>query len=241
MLTGRSFMIAAAGFVTVASCTVNEAQDQPAADTVGSSQTLPLVTADESLQSSETTSSPTTPTDPLEALVLRCLEGDFVACDDLALSPDATPTQREVGATCGRTLDEPSGSCADQSTQAFSTNTDPRGAPAVGTPSGVLVDSRSGRHDGEGFDRFVLEFEDGGIPAYSIGYRGEGELLLIVEAAYATDGSDQVDNNSRFINAAMLDVGSETMDWLLDVDTTRGFEVFTLESPPRIAVDVSAD
>lgn len=72
-------------------------------------------------------------------LATKCAGGDFGACDDLAVDPDATVDQRTFGATCGGQRPAPAGSCSDL----LGTTTSARGAP--GASAGCL--SRGARGD----------------------------------------------------------------------------------------------
>jgi hypothetical protein len=136
------------------------------------------------------------------------------------------------------------------------------GGPAQGGPPSVLRDARVGRHDGEGFDRFVLEFnaetwrydifpqgntftrDPSGLPVTLSGSAG-----LEVVVHNATNHDDQGRPVEAVLNstpnfpgleqAAQLGDFEGVLTWGLGIaGANHCFRSFVLGSPSRLVVDV---
>jgi len=194
----------------------------------------------------------------LDALAMACHNGNLRACDDLVVDSEPDSEHERYGATCGGRLSEPSGSCADvfafhnvpgtTEPGPFSTNTSPRTGVGNGDALGALVSAQAAPHPG--FDRFVLEFTDAGVPAYEVLY-GEGidgSHVLIIHTDPLLLGSEEgqtFDGPLRFeadtLNAAVFSYQEDEVRawWEVSLRTDAGFEVLTLEDPARLVVDIS--
>lgn len=207
---------------------------------------------------------PTAGADPaLDELARACFEGDLAACDGLLIVSEPGSTYEEYAATCGGRTDTPLGSCVDVFGPAFSLDTSSKTGDAVGIPSGLLVAVRMAAH--QGFDRFVLEFQSGGIPGFEVRYLDEQSigvsgdplplegiaLISIVVAPVFVTAENQPTNytgpvrlhgaTGNIIEAALVGVNGGGIEWVLSLQRRTGFEVFTLGEPPRLVIDVSQD
>jgi hypothetical protein len=140
-----------------------------------------------------------------------------------------------------------------------------RTAPAS-TSTSLLTAVQTAVHDG--CDRIVFAFRDGAPPGYEVGYKpgpftkGESEEPLEVQgAAYLVvrlDKASGLDQSSpmgtatytgpRVLTGLGLTHAAEVvnaedfegvMTWVVGLDSQRPFTVTTLNSPPRVVVDVS--
>jgi hypothetical protein len=193
--------------------------------------------------------------DPIAVLVEQCEAEGYSACDELALAAEPGSQEELLGSTCGGRVAEPRGSCVDIfgagadplptsiDESPFSTNTEVRAAGPQGDPPGPLADVRLAAQDG--FDRFVLEFDEGGMPEYSVGYTDDGLLQLVVGSTTpdGPDGGPLEDRvfalGSRLVSASMVENTRDAMTWILVVEGVPGFEVLTLDGPPRLVIDIS--
>ena len=138
-------------------------------------------------------------------------------------------------------------------------------AAGTGNAGGVLatqVDTRIGTH--EGFDRFVMEFEDGLIPQYTIEYidppatqcasgmpialAGDAVLQVTMHVTYIYDP----DRGVLTIPARELKPGYPTIFeaqeicgfeavaiWVLGVSERQPFAVHELSDPARLVIDIA--
>ena len=140
-----------------------------------------------------------------------------------------------------------------------------RTAPAS-TSTSLLTAVQAAVHDG--CDRIVFAFRDGAPPGYDVQYkpgpftRGESQEPLDVQgAAYLVvrlDKASGLDSSSpmstasytgpRVLTGLGLTHAAEVvnaedfegvMTWVVGLDSQRPFTVTTLNSPPRVVVDVS--
>ncbi len=190
-----------------------------------------------------------------------------------AATPTATPTASAAAPTASGTpwIDRPAPT-ATRSPDAGETDDD---APApeltlfkaagTGNAGGALatqVDTRIGTH--EGFDRFVMEFENGLIPQYTIEYidppatqcasgmpvelAGGAVLQVTMPAAYIYDP----DRGVLTIPARELAPGYPTIFeaqeicgfeavaiWVLGVSERQPFAVHELSDPARLVIDIA--
>ena len=122
----------------------------------------------------------------------------------------------------------------------------------------LLTAVRSARHDG--YDRIVFEFEET-VPSYRIEYAGTVEqcgsgrpvspgapaaLHVVFPSAVAHDqqGSATVEDRSRrpglpVLRTAQLICDFEgRVEWVLGLERKVGYRASTLESPPRLVIDL---
>ena len=124
----------------------------------------------------------------------------------------------------------------------------------------TLTDARAGGH--AGFDRFVVEFEDGALPGYEIEYvttpqftcgagfevtpAGNAALQIKLETARINDDNGQLTIPSRSLAPnfpALLEAqeicGFEgQVIWLLGLDSEQPFQLQILTNPSRLVIDV---
>ncbi len=124
----------------------------------------------------------------------------------------------------------------------------------------ILTAARAARHGR--FDRFVLEFQAGPLPGYTIHYAAgrprecgsgapvemPGAAALVIElrqaAAHDSTGVATVRDRERAPRLPVIKAARLTCDfegevaWVLGLAARRPFRAFTLEDPGRIVVDV---
>lgn len=128
----------------------------------------------------------------------------------------------------------------------FVGDTDWKGCAASGSSAGTVSDIRFAQRDG--FTRVVFDFT-GGIPACNVGYADPHTIAVIVHpidianpfAPGIFDGSGQLQVGTISVNrvgGGGMGGGSGEWEFSIDVAGTRPFNVFTLESPSRLAIDI---
>ena len=147
----------------------------------------------------------------------------------------------------------------------FNGTTAPKESPMAGSPDARLVDVRTGKHPG--FTRVVWEMHgNSGTPAYQVGYApgpfvdiggstvpvaGTAFLHVIFFPAMRHDITDPVDIIQTYLGPEVIDVGvgsvrqvvfiedfEATMEWAIGLTGQKAFEVFTLENPTRLVIDI---
>jgi hypothetical protein len=142
----------------------------------------------------------------------------------------------------------------------------------VSTPEGVngpgltalLVDVRTGRHDG--YERVVFEFLGDRVPGYAVQYVDppftadpsdlpvavDGDAFLRVRMAWASGydltgdlgqvytGPDRIDVNAPVVQELVLLGDFEAvLSWVIGVDAEHPFRVTVLDEPARIVIDIA--
>ncbi|CAB4552870.1 unannotated protein [freshwater metagenome] len=142
----------------------------------------------------------------------------------------------------------------------------------VSTPEGVngpgltalLVDVRTGRHDG--YERVVFEFLGDRVPGYAVQYVDppftadpsdlpvavDGDAFLRVRMAWASGydltgdlgqvytGPDRIDVNAPVVQELVLLGDFEAvLSWVIGVDAEHPFRVTILDEPARIVIDIA--
>lgn len=140
----------------------------------------------------------------------------------------------------------------------FSGDTTTRSNPTISGSPGALVDVRIGEHPG--FTRVVLEFDGSGEPWYTVGYTagisggGSGEPCLVAGSALiAVDvqpGSafwveqtyfGPLEINPSFgsvVEVKYCEDFEAALQYGIGVEGMKGFDVFTLQSPQRLVIDI---
>ncbi|HEX6312897.1 MAG TPA: hypothetical protein VF152_14885 [Acidimicrobiia bacterium] len=181
----------------------------------------------------------------------------LAACGDdgNGSSSGSTTTSASTTSSTTTSTSAPDGCPFDGATTAVS-------APA---PADVLVlgDVRVAGH--ECFDRVVFEFRDPGAPGYEVSYvpgpivmdgsgepvAVEGSAFLQIRMPYATGFDFETSTPSytgptRFTPADTTQVREVVrtgdfeaiLTWVVGLDEERPFQVFTLEDPNRLVVDI---
>lgn len=184
------------------------------------------------------------------------------ACSAPAPTPTASPTPSatataSANGTASPSPSEPQPSLTGAGTAAVSQPPGPDGF-------GLLVDARLAGHPG--YDRFVLEFH-GTVPGYQVGYTdkpviadpsgevvevaGDHVLWIRLEPSSGFDlldrpdtptytGPDRLSSDTAVVTEAVMTGDFEgVLSWVLGIDGEQPFLVTTLESPPRLVVDVA--
>jgi hypothetical protein len=183
--------------------------------------------------------------DRLNRLAQECFRGQIKACDDLVRLSEPGSRYETYGATCGQRNSTVT-SCAQRYARASGAK--------QGSPSGVIA--RVGLAGHEGYDRFVLEFDGPGLPAYQIAYSSResvevagddvpltGTALLAITVSPGRT-KDRLPvrlktDTSNIQEAALVNVGPGSLKWMLAVDRPTAFKIFVLEDPSRLVIDVS--
>lgn len=124
-----------------------------------------------------------------------------------------------------------------------------------------LKDVRAGRHDA--YDRVVFEYEGSGTPSYLAGYvetpqqQASGNYLQIPGNAHLEVIIQGTAGDMLRTNEAITQIGSKGVaagnvvdvnlasifeadsQFFIGMDSQRGFNIFTLENPTRVVVDVA--
>lgn len=140
----------------------------------------------------------------------------------------------------------------------FSGDTTTRSNPTISGSPGALVDVRIGEHPG--FTRVVFEFDGSGEPWYTVGYTagisggGSGEPCLVAGSALIAvevqPGSafwveqtyfGPLEINPSFgsvVEVKYCEVFEAALQYGIGVEGMKGFDVFTLQSPQRLVIDI---
>lgn len=147
----------------------------------------------------------------------------------------------------------------------FNGTTAPKESAMAGSPDARLVDVRTGSHPG--FTRVVWEMHgSSGTPAYRVGYApgpfvdigdstipvaGTAFLHVVFFPAMRHDITDPVDIIQTYLGPEVINVGTGSvrqvvfiedfeanMEWAIGLTGQKAFEVFTLENPTRLVVDI---
>jgi hypothetical protein len=181
----------------------------------------------------------------LNRLAQDCFHGQIKACDDLVRLSEPGSKYETYGATCGQRNSKVT-SCAQRYARSSGAK--------QGSPSGVVARVDLARH--EGYDRFVIEFDGPGLPAYQIAY-SSGESVTVAGDDVPLTGTALLaitvrpglnkqrlpvrlkTDTSNVQEAALVNVGRGSLTWMLAVDRPTAFKVLVLEDPSRLVIDVS--
>jgi len=190
----------------------------------------------------------------------------LIACGGGNNKPEATSTAPAATATTSSTTPTtpttPSTTGTPAATeQPFQGARDPVEGEAVGSGIPVLTDVRAASHTD--YDRITFEFEGSDRPHYRVEYITPpavgcgsgadepvaGSAVLKVQFMPANSHNDQgnstIDSTDITPGLPTLKEAKMTCDfeadvqWALGLDQEQDFRVITLDSPPRIAIDVA--
>jgi hypothetical protein len=147
---------------------------------------------------------------------------------------------------------------------AFDGTTDPKHGITTGDPAAPLVDVRVGSHPG--FTRVVWEMQSAtGTPLYTVGYddppfANTGEQVIPVDGTaflrvsffpgmrFDISGPEAVQTyfgpeaipvgSGSVVEVVFLDDFEAQMEWVIGLTGEQPFNVFTLENPTRLVVDI---
>jgi hypothetical protein len=199
-------------------------------------------------------------------LVIASIAVISAACgddDDDGASPTSTqaPTTGTPAATAPDATETPADATPPETDVPFEGGRDPVEGEAQGSGIPVLIEVRTGEH--EGYDRIAFEFEGNERPHYLVEYitppatgcgSGEpatipGTALLLVKFqpanAHNETGGTSIDSfeltpGSESLLEAELTCDFEAdVQWALGLSEEVDFRVLELDNPPRIAVDVA--
>ena len=198
---------------------------------------------------------------PAPALVALLIGAGLLllaACDDNGGDGAQTPTDTSVGG--GEPMGTPDATASlPTPTAVFEGTRGPVEQERTDQPAAILVDVRTGHH--EGFDRVVFEF-DIAIPGYRIEYvqspitacgsgltvtiAGDAFLQVRMTPAAAHDGQGNVTVDTTELTPglpAILEVESTCdfegeVTWVVGLNEEVDFSVFELSDPPRLVIDV---
>jgi hypothetical protein len=183
----------------------------------------------------------------------------FAACDDGDETPDATPTSGGPTATSASVTPTAPGATATSTPPFEGTRGPVEQAGAVAPPMPLLMHVRTGEH--EGYDRITFEFE-GERPGYRVEYvqppitqdpsdlpvevAGDAFLRIRLESAAAHDDSgnptfaqmELTPGYTTLLEAEQIGDFEGVVNWVLGLSEEVDFRVGTLDSPPRIYIDV---
>lgn len=236
---------------TVAALLVAGACTTPTGRT--STQPLPEIAPSTSVTLAPGTAPPSPGADvDLDRLARGCHDGVLRLCDQLVQASRTGSAYERYGASCGG-RNPPAGSCVEVYRAPYTVNQSPRSRPAEGNPTGTVLAVRANGHDG--YDRFVLQFAPGGIPACQVEWAGRGSSpvlgattaltgtdLLVVRIApggYSGALPQRITSDTANVTAAALtstDGGGAT--WMIAVNRRTGFEVWGLDGY-LLVVDIS--
>ena len=195
-------------------------------------------------------------------------------------APDTTPGTTVTPTTTVTSTTSAPTTVPTTTTQTTTQTTTPTGTTLlpgaattpVSTPEGVngpgltalLVDVRTGRHDG--YERVVFEFLGDRVPGYAVQYVDppftadpsdlpvaiDGDAFLRVRMAWASGydltgdlgqvytGPDRIDVNAPVVQELVLLGDFEAvLSWVIGVDAEHPFRVTVLDEPARIVIDIA--
>jgi len=161
-------------------------------------------------------------------------------------APTTTAATTTAATTTTTSTTTTSTTTTTTTTVPFSGDTDWKGCTASGLDADTVSDVRFSQR--EGFTRVVFDFT-GGVPGCTVGYADPHTLVVIVHpvdianpfAAGIFDGSGQLQVGTisvNRVNSGGIGGGSGEWQFSIDLAGTRNFQVFTLEGPSRVAIDI---
>jgi len=190
-----------------------------------------------------------------------------VATTDAPPTTPAPTTQPPTTVTTTTTIvTTTSTSTTTTTVPAFTGTTDGKQANMVGSPNGHLIDVLTGKHPG--FTRVVWETDgDLGTPMYMVGYanppfviiggftipvNGSAFIHVILFPAMRYDITDPSNIFLTYLGSETITVhqGSvqqvvfvedfeANMEWVIGLTGQKPFNVFTMENPTRLVIDIA--